>query len=737
MPIKLDVTNDIQLSKIDFNKEVGIKALDLKNKFIGLDTADKSFQSLFKGDPKIQKLFTKTGYSENFSKGFDVGPVSVDASIELIVARIYAKIGVLIERAGYTLGGVTVKNKQSGSYDVTVSAPPVGNGIELSAKTIAALSGSPELSVEMPDAYLKANLIADLDIGALALDGKIKGSIKGANKSIDLPRIAFVSGIKTTPPISIPLIDFSIPKLLAGTATGLYGKKQTKKAVLETEINGIKISADARKFAQGLKVSGGNLSGEFPVFTTSFSLNKLGSKAYPALKLLADRYSGNGYDINYRLLDVNIASDLKLKYDGKLQLSGARSTATFENNSSINLSASSNGFSDKLRPLNTTELRSLLDANGDGKASIRFDQVVNQAGFALNYGLYANLSSTIDAGKFSADVDASIKILGKKRGIKKNLIDINLLPQKKLQLLKDFKLIGGSKTIGLPIKDYQFSKTVTFDVSGNPDDLIVALGLNPSSFYTVRGTSGSDNLVTRTERGNDTFYDNGGVDTIRGGRGNDTYYISYSRGDASTDIVVEDADSGFDIVITSESYNLPDNVEVLDSRAGNTTVNLSGNSLDNIMYAPTSPKGTGNPASVLYGKDGNDTLIGGTTTNSLAGGAGADRLTGGTGVTYFGFSMTDVAGASIDTITDFQSNDFIFFDENLFPQNSLQLELGTEAYSDHATILYDRSTGSLAYDSDGKGGASATVFARLENRPELNRSNLLTLAGFGSFRTAV
>jgi Ca2+-binding RTX toxin-like protein len=421
------------------------------------------------------------------------------------------------------------------------------------------------------------------------------------------------------------------------------------------------------------------------------------------------------------------------------------------NGQTLDLRRSANQVSSGITVQNTTELKRFLDADGDSKATIRFNFGYSNVGLTLDFGLYANLFAQLEFGKLSVDVGTSIgfsnRFIDVSKRVGGRVVDFGPLYKGRLDILKDFRLplprgLATSKTITLNASPYQFSDTITFDVPTNADDLIGLLGLNPNAFYILRGTSGNDTLNTRTERGSDSLYGEAGNDTLNagfgddtlnggdgndtmtGGLGNDTYII-----DSYSDVVVEDADSGIDTIVTNLSYNLPSNVEVLDSRTGNVAINSSGNSLDNVMYASTSPRGTPNLASVLYGKDGNDTLIGGDTGNYLVGGAGVDRLTGGSGVTYFGFSIRDVAGASVDTITDFQSNDFIYFDANLFPGNSLQLEFGTEA-SYYATILYDQSTGNLAYDADGEGGASATIFARLEGRPNLIRSNLFTLNGF-------
>ena len=641
MPYKLNVTGEAEVIDLNFNKAAGIKALDIKNKFIGIDTSSKSFQHFFEGYPIVQKIFN-SGYSKYFSKSVKISGAKIEASGELLLAKVYAKTGILVESAGYNLGGVKIKGKQTGSVNLLASVPTNdGNGIRLSAQTISAFSGNPSLSVKLPDAYVKAKLLADIDIGALAFDSKIKGSLLKASKTIDLPRISLLPGIKTKPPISIPLVDYSIQKVLKGEATGIYGKKQTNKGILEAEYEGIKIKFDARNIGKSIKTNpDGSLTGEIPLIALSASLNKLGAKAFPALNLLAKRIEGSGYLIDYKLLDLSFASNLKIKYDGKLKFSGQKSSVTFEDGKTLVLSGAKNGVSNSIQVLNTTELKKLLDSNNDGKATAKFDWSYKQVNYALNYGLYADLSATIAAGQFKINVGTKIDLKIKTINANTDLVNISLFDEKTLQILKDFKLIGGITTIPIPTDSYNFSKTVQFNIPTNADDLINLLGLNPISFYYVQGTSGNDKLVTRTEKGDDHFNFNiheiegvtKGIDTMIGGLGNDEYEVV----DAD-DTVVEEANAGYDtinVLGSVESYALPDNVEVLylytDPKGDRFTA--YGNSLDNTIY------GNSSSACFLLGNDGNDILSNNryyyytvNTNDTLDGGKGADTMEGGKG----------------------------------------------------------------------------------------------------------
>ncbi len=102
--------------------------------------------------------------------------------------------------------------------------------------------------------------------------------------------------------------------------------------------------------------------------------------------------------------------------------------------------------------------------------------------------------------------------------------------------------------------------------------------------------------------GNDTFNRNGrfGSDTMQGGVGNDIYYI-----DGLDDVVIENANEGTDLIVSSTSLDLSLNANVENlTLTGIDNITATGNALSNVL--------TGNAGNnILDGAEGIDTMIGG------------------------------------------------------------------------------------------------------------------------------
>ncbi|MBD2680376.1 MULTISPECIES: putative Ig domain-containing protein [Nostoc] len=255
---------------------------------------------------------------------------------------------------------------------------------------------------------------------------------------------------------------------------------------------------------------------------------------------------------------------------------------------------------------------------------------------------------------------------------------------------------------------------------------------------TLNGFDGNDSLIGGS--GNDTLLggagddelDGGtGDDSLDGGVGNDTYTVN-----SLTDMIAEGSNAGTDLVKSSISWVLGNNLENL-TLTGSSAINGTGNSLNNII--------TGNGgANVLTGEDGNDSLYGGAGIDTLLGGAGDDVLTGGTGKDVLtggtgrdSLYLTDTRTGGFDTITDFTvGDDTIFISKAEFALSqsvnttldSSIFRLGTSATAAGDRFIYNQSTGNLFFDKDGVGGTAQVQIAQLSNQALLTNTNITVIA---------
>lgn len=177
--------------------------------------------------------------------------------------------------------------------------------------------------------------------------------------------------------------------------------------------------------------------------------------------------------------------------------------------------------------------------------------------------------------------------------------------------------------------------------AGADDDQVMARIFAPQAEgMVVNGTAASDMLAGGS--GNDMIDGGAGTDTMIGGAGDDIYVV-----DSAGDIVTENAGEGTDMVRSSVSHTLRDNVENLVLTGANNSV-ATGNGLANTL--------TGNSGfNRLYGLGGDDILLGNEGGDTLDGGAGSDAMTGGTGddsyyVDSIGDTVTELANEGNDTV---------------------------------------------------------------------------------------
>jgi Ca2+-binding RTX toxin-like protein len=148
------------------------------------------------------------------------------------------------------------------------------------------------------------------------------------------------------------------------------------------------------------------------------------------------------------------------------------------------------------------------------------------------------------------------------------------------------------------------------------------------SGWRINGSVDTQTLIG--SYGADILNGSGGSDLLIGGAGDDVYM--YSGGEA----IVEQSNQGRDIVKTSTSVSLSNNIEVglADSAAGD--LDITGNDINNL----------------LVGNASSNNLNGGSGADTLVGGGGDDVYTGGAGADTFILNSQD---SFMGEITDFQS----------------------------------------------------------------------------------
>ena len=173
---------------------------------------------------------------------------------------------------------------------------------------------------------------------------------------------------------------------------------------------------------------------------------------------------------------------------------------------------------------------------------------------------------------------------------------------------------GASTAISAGLWNVRVTATDTSGASAS-DDFVLDIA------HHLVGTAGGNTLNGSALRdvieglgGDDTINGGAGADTMIGGLGNDIFTV-----DNTADIVIENAGEGTDLVYTTVSYALGDNIEKL-TLSGASCIDGTGNSLNNTIVGNAA-------ANVLYGLAGNDDINGGAGADTMIGGLGNDIFT--------------------------------------------------------------------------------------------------------------
>ena len=278
---------------------------------------------------------------------------------------------------------------------------------------------------------------------------------------------------------------------------------------------------------------------------------------------------------------------------------------------------------------------------------------------------------------------------------------------------------GGIDTIRSYIS---YSLLDTVHVKGAVENLTLlgaALDAEGNNLNNAITGNGLANII-KGFGGNDVLNGGAGADDLQGGSGNDTYVLG---SEANGFDKVVDSSGNADTITSSinRSLTFTDYAEIENLVLVGNAVSGAGNGLANAL--------TGNTrANILSGLAGND---------RLAGGAGVDTLTGGLNHDTFVFNTALNGLANRDIVRDFSHADDTFQLENaIFTKlgagamhmlNPASFRAGTKALDANDYIVYNRATGTLAYDSDGSGSHGAIALAVLINKPVLAANDFVVI----------
>jgi Ca2+-binding RTX toxin-like protein len=227
----------------------------------------------------------------------------------------------------------------------------------------------------------------------------------------------------------------------------------------------------------------------------------------------------------------------------------------------------------------------------------------------------------------------------------------------------------------------------------------------------ISGNSGNDTLLGG--EGADRLFGNNGNDTLKGGSGSD--YMS--GGDGSDRANYSSSTARVTVSLINPSLNSGE-------AAGDTFL-----SVENLTGTVYNDSLTGNSGvNAIYGGNGNDTI---------RGGRGNDVLTGGSGRDTFCFYDTLSSTNNVDRITDFSVfADTINLQDSIFQALTALGVLATYAFRANTTglaadnsdrIIYEKDTGELYYDYNGKAAGGGVLFATLSHNLAMTNADFMVV----------
>ncbi len=295
---------------------------------------------------------------------------------------------------------------------------------------------------------------------------------------------------------------------------------------------------------------------------------------------------------------------------------------------------------------------------------------------------------------------------------------------------------------------------------------------NQTEGFQITGTNSSDTL--KGGSGDDTIFSTLGIDYIDGGKGFDTLKLNSSNANingasdaqianveavsaadakASVSIILNNQTEAFFITggkfadiltgtaqsdtfvgfLGSDTINGGGGLDVISLTATSTDLNAATNSQITNIEKITATSAIDAVKIDLSVQLEAFQILGSAFADTLTGGSGADKITGGDGADHFIFNQIP-SSRTFDTILDFTPGvDKLDFAKTAFkgldPLGGLPEALlwvsstDTSAHDADDRIIYNTTTGTLFYDSDGLNGSAAIQIATLGTKPFISFSD--------------
>lgn len=256
------------------------------------------------------------------------------------------------------------------------------------------------------------------------------------------------------------------------------------------------------------------------------------------------------------------------------------------------------------------------------------------------------------------------------------------------------------------------SESTLYAEGGNGNDFI-GIVENPNGSAEIYGGLGAD-----------TMFGRGGADKLYGG-GDEDWLLGTTALVNAEGVVTPQETSGADYMEGGAGSDALYGFDGNDELYGG-----GGNDKGSILVPHVNTYTTNTYDTVkagLYGGDGDDLVDGGGGDDLVAGGNGNDVLHGGRGGDQFLFDTALSKTGNVDRIADFSrgEGDKILLSADIFDAIGSGLDkkefvIGKKAKDGNDHIIFNKKNGAIAYDDDGKGGAKAVVFAKVEKGTSLN-----------------